>query len=53
MNNITPKHQMLDTQNCFQNHIKDVKATKFLLQSALYNSKGRTCKVLTFLRLLV
>ena len=39
---------MLDTQNCLQNHIKNAKATKFLIQSAFYTSKGRTCKVLPF-----
>ena len=39
---------MLDTHNCLQNHIKNAKATKFLLQSAFYTSKGSTCKVLPF-----
>ena len=39
---------MLDTQNFLQNHIKNSKATKFLLQSAVYTSKGSTCKVLPF-----
>ena len=38
---------MLDTQNCLQNHIKNVKTIKCLLQSAFYT--GSTCKVLTFL----
>ena len=38
---------MLDTQN-FQNHIKNAKTTKFLLQSAFYTSKGRTYKALSF-----
>ena len=42
MNNTVPK-----LQQCY-------KAAKFLLQSALYSSKGSTCKVrFTFLRLLV
>ena len=36
-----------------QNHIKNAKAIKFLLLSAFYTSKGSTCKVLTFLQLLV
>ena len=54
MNNIAPNcknagHTKLpDTQNCLQNHIKNGKATKFLLQSAFYTSKGSTCKVLGF-----
>ena len=48
-NNIALKTaKMLDTQNCPQNHIKNVKATKFLLQSAMYTSKGCTCTVLPF-----
>ena len=38
---------MLDTQNWFQNHIKNAKGTKFLLQSAFYTSK----ESFTFLRL--
>ena len=49
MNNIAPKTaKMLDTQNYFQNHIKNAKANKFLSQSAFYTSKGSTCKVLPF-----
>ena len=36
---------MLHTQNCLQHHIKNAKATKFLLQSSFYTSRGRTCKV--------
>ena len=39
---------MLDTQNGLQNHIKYAKVTKFLLQSAVYISKGSTCKGLPF-----
>ena len=39
---------MLATQNCFQNHIKNDKSTKFLLQSAFYASKESTRKVLPF-----
>ena len=39
---------MLDGQNYLQNHTKNNKATKFLLQSAFYISEGRTCKVLHF-----
>ena len=38
---------MLDIQNCVQNCIKNAKTTKFLLQSVLYISKRRTCKVLS------
>ena len=37
---------MLDTQNCLQNHIKNAKATKFILKSAFYTSEER--KVLAF-----
>ena len=37
---------MLDTQNCLQNHIKNAKTIKCLLQSAFYT--GSTCKVLPF-----
>ena len=49
MKNIAPKTaNMLDTQNCLQNHIKNTKTTKFLLQSIFYTSKGSTCKVLPF-----
>ena len=42
----TKTAKMLDTQNCLQNHIKNAKATKFLLQSSFYTSKGKgnTCK---------
>ena len=32
----------------YQDQIKNAKATKFLLQSAFYISKGRTCTVLPF-----
>ena len=39
---------MLGTKNHLQNHIKNAKATKFLLQSAFYTSKGCTCKLLPF-----
>ena len=39
---------MLDTQNCLSNDIKNANATKFLLQSAFYISKGITCKLLPF-----
>ena len=49
MNNIAPKLQkVLDTQNCLQNHTKNTKATKVLLQSAFYTSKGSNCVVLAF-----
>ena len=39
---------MLDIQNCLQNHIKNAKATKFLLQSAFYTYKGSLRKGLPF-----
>ena len=39
---------MLDTQNCFQNHLKNTKAIKFLLPSTFYTSIESTCKVLPF-----
>ena len=35
---------MLDTQNCLQNYIKNVKATKFILQSAFYTFKEALAK---------
>ena len=41
MNNIAA-----ELQNCFQNHIKNAKTTKFFLQSAFYTSKGSSCRVL-------
>ena len=44
----TKAAKVLDTQNCFQNHIKNAKATKFLSQSAFFTSKESTCKVLRF-----
>ena len=44
---IKPK-KMLDTQNCPKSHIKDAKTTKFVLQSAFFTCKERTCKVLPF-----
>ena len=34
------------TENCFQKHVKNVKARKFLSQLPLYTSKVDTCKVL-------
>ena len=37
---------MLDTQNCLQNHIKNAKTIKCLLQSAFYT--GSCSKVLLF-----
>ena len=48
MSNIAPKLQKCWTHNinCLKKHIENTKATKFLLQSAFYTSKGSTCKVL-------
>ena len=50
MNNIVP----LKLHKCWTHKITfkiieiKAKATKFLLQSAIYTSKGSTCKVLSF-----
>ena len=40
---------MLDTHNCLENHTKNAKTTKFLLQPSFCTSKGRTCNFYDFL----
>ena len=44
----TKTAKKLDSQNCLQNHVKNAKTTKFLLQLAFYTSIRRSCKVLSF-----
>ena len=48
MNNIAPKLQNAGHRKLPSKSYKNAKATKFLLQSAFYTSKGSTCEVLPF-----
>ena len=48
MNKIACAPKLKNAEHIKLHHVKNAKVTKFLLQSAFYTSKGRTCNVLPF-----